>query len=1434
MKPILRRLAKSRLDFLFPASAVLVIVCTLRTPQSLESLSWCKPAETLRQVTLGEAQPESLYGLMVTLKNPADVQGNDSVLVRVSDAGGPVAEKLLHSADLDFYLTLRPRVTGLVTVTLSAPAGRTVPDVTASLRPIPQSDSTLAAPGKAEPAVIASYPNDAWQTAQPFEFGQTIYGSGDERPYAPAPVEDAYAAMLKGFQWFRFTYHGSEPRLACFVLDVTDRDVPVDVDIFQFGKDAAGHPDVVPYTAGQFVYQIEATQNYPGLYKFRTRILKPGETYYVRVAANHPAYQLHTLEYPVPPYKDPRQAVRTGMDFIVNMGDSWLSNTPRRGAVALRTSMVHAETHLCIACHPTQFSTRAYLTAIENGYPPVRRPALEFLTDRIYNNARPLYGEPGANWVRVIYSARVVSSRLPLIEHQLETSVTHDLPRPNFNESYGNFLKVHYKDRKEMPGEETDGCEPEISPFEIATQSWQTFNMLYSQTGDRQWLAERDEVEKLAEPYEPKNFIDVNWKLTFLATLGREKYKKELDALIAKLYSFQREDGEWPYHFDKTEKPADFITYHAIYALATAGRRPETDPNLARAVDYCLKAQRQEGSWEGDPIYQGFNTPFRATEFAVMALSQLYPGPDQRPAKDKGWGDAFPPPPTELAKNDLPRLLYQLDQFWDLAPEPVLRQVRQVLESSDQALAREAAARALGHMADPGAVEGLVRALGDPSKLVQRSAAWALRQVLVRRKDAAAAAGRAALVAALGSPDARTRWGATRLFNQHFKYLTDDSALLAALESRLDDAIPMVRFQAALGLWQWYYWHVDSREERIGILKALTARLNTETNPVVRRGLHESVYNVLDENTGYLGAWVRTASTKEDKDRIVNGYEAAVRDQAQALGFALRTATPLGREGILNALWDFHTRHMALPQLKENTVAISLPAVQVKYVTGVPDLHRPGYEYPPYRETVNFHYDIHNGFYQTRVGNDSDLIHFFRSSGPELEEALVACLAGADSDTKINVLKAGSTLSGAGGELFALAALRLALDPDEKVRRTVRYVYENGQRGILNIHTSPAPNPELVKTVVTILERGMPDAQAVVFPMLASLPADSAWTREAKVVAALRELLERSPRPKNYAQVLNAASSFEGLMREPVLRDRVLEGINDSDPAVERAAIQTALERFLTSQETAPLVEVAFAHLGSSQRNILTEEVNDPKFMRRHLGIAGGAVSQDQSYFLGEEYAYKDPDFLAQPVVLNAVVASLDDRDANVRAAALDLLRKVKDVEKRPEFRAAINRLRDDPNPRLQLIASNVLEGKTLKEALRDVKPGSVVDYDFFVARVEPILTKPGPDGKACVMCHASHAIFRLQPPNEQGVFSDRDSEENFKYALRVVDISNPQRSLILIKPIRPSDSAGNVADYYATHNGGQRWPGNESSWEYKTILQWIRGARLETQTAKR
>jgi hypothetical protein len=1379
-----------------------------------------------KTIQLGVARRGSLYSVTVAVKNPAQLQGNDSVRATVNDAQGAVESKWLHAADLDFYLTLRPRSDGPVSVSFSPDPSANLPEIAASMSRIPESTGTAH---QIDRGVIAAEPNDNWQTAQLFELGQTIFGSNDERPYAPAKSEDAYAAMVKGFQWFRFTFREKQPRLVYFVLNITDRDVPLDVDIFQLGKDSDGHPDAIPFTEGEFVYKIEATQNYPGLYKFRTRILQPGREYYVRVAANHPAYQLHTYLYNVPPSKDPHEAVRAGMDFLVNMGDSWLSNTPRRGAISLRTTMQHSETQLCIACHPTQFTTRGYLKAVEKGYPPTMRAGLEFLTDRIYNNTRPLYGEPNTNWVRIIYTARTEASRLPLIAHAFEQNVTHDPPRKKFDLPYAEFLKIHYKGVTKMPGDEADGCEPDVSPFEIATQSWHTFDLAYSESHQQDWLAERDHVEQLALPAEPKNMIDLSWKVMFLSEINREKYASQIDTLIDKLYVYETPEGGWPYPFDKNAKPADFISYNAVLALAEAGRRPETDEHLAIAVKALLAAQRPEGSWEGDPVYQGFNTPFRATQFAVMALSTLYPGD----TKQKNWGAAYPQPPANLAINDLPLLLLQLDQFWDLASEPQLRQIREVLAKNNQALAREAAARALGHMADPGALSVLIKGLGDETKMVQSASAYALRMVLSRRQDIAPQ-GRKLLATALASPDGRTRWGAARVFNQHFRDLTDDPELLAALEADLNDPVPAVRFEAAGGVWRWYYWQVDKQDARKGTLETLAVRLNTEQDAMVRRGLEESIYNLLDENTGYLSAWVRASSKDEDKDRINAGYEAVVRDQAQVLAKVLREGTTLGREGILNALWDFHIRHYALPSLKSDTISIGLPAVLTKYVEGVPDLHRPGYEYPPYREAVDFKYDVHNGFFQTRIGNDSDLIHFFKSSGPELEEALLTCLKGADDPMKIEVLKAGSTLSEAGDARFTLAALNLSQDANVEVRQTVRYVYEGGQRGILNLDSPAPPDPKLVDKVVEILNHGDLDSQAVVLPLLAALPTRSAWQQQTVVEDALRSMLDAKPRPQNYGQVLDAASSFTSLVHEPKLQQQVLTGLNSFNTDVSRACVRICFEHFLNDPESASAIKTAFANLNDSALGVFIEEAGNPEFLKRRLGVSGGAVSQDQDYLNRHTGALQIKKPLDYPIVVDTVIAALLDSDANVSAAALDTLRKVDGVEKRADFRASLTKLQDSNNPRLKLIATNVLKGKNLTDALRDVQPGSVLDFRFFVTKVEPILANPGRDGKACVFCHASHVIFKLEPPNADGIFSDQDSEQNYKYAMRVVDIAEPDRSLILVKPTRPTDSAGDVGNYLATHNGGQRWHGNESSDQYRIILEWIRGARLEASNRQK
>ncbi len=1438
--PPRNRLAKGALLLL---SIVLLLLVNLPTGSSLRLLAG--PEVTF----FNDLKAGELYSLAVWLKDPAAVTSQAEIQVQVEDAAGAVLEKTLHAGDLDLYLTLRPRANGAGAVRLRRnDAARNLAagvDFHAVRRSASSVDSSRA-------AAIAAQPNATWQQAQEFRYGQTLFGASDERPYTPAPSEDAYQALLKGFQWFKFTFPGSSPRLVYFVLNVLDRDVPPDVDIYTPGANASGETGVLPYKDGAFVYQPEATQNFPGLYKFRTRILKPGQTYYLRVAANHPAFQLRTFEYPLPPYDDPRLAVRAGMDFVINLGDSWHGNTPRRGAVALRNTQPHAETQLCIACHPTQFPTRAYLTAVANGYPVTQRDALKFLTERLYNNPRPLYGHPNTNWVRVIYSARTVASRIPHLMGLFEKHVSREPARPGLDTGYGSFLRLHYADVKQLPGNEADGCSPDVSPFEIAAQSWQTFDLLARRAATSHggasegatWRLERARVEEMTAARKPANIIDLNWKIAALAIMGRDQHRAQIEELIEQLYGWQTEKGQWPYRFEKTGQPSDFITFHAIWALALAGRRPESDPKLARSVAYCLRAQRPEGSWQGDPVYKGFNTPFRDTQFAVMALSTLYPGPGGADGQGNanGWEAAFPKPPEKLRPEFLDELLAQLDQYWTHPGEDGLRQIRAVVAENPHPLAREAAAAALGRMADAGAVAVLVKALGDPTKMVQRAAAWALREIAVRR-----GAGRAELAAALRSRDARTRWGATRLFNQHFRDLTGDDALLDALAANLDDPAAQIRFHAASGLSRWSYWQADHPQRRGKILEALAARMGRETDPAVRRALIECVYNVLDENVGYLQAWVRVTARDEDRRKIREGYEAVARQQAQILARFLRAGNRLAREGLLTALWDFHIRHFGVPD--KSALAINLPAVFTQYVPGVPDLHRPGYEYPPYREAVTFRYSPANGFQQTRIGNDSELIHFFASTGPELEQALLACLRGADSEMKMNALKAGSTLAQAGTEAFAVAALRLSFDADPQVRATVRYVFEKGARGALNLervkdpygNVAPASSsnhaqsairsPKLRGTVVEILGKRNPEGLAVLLPMLAQLEPASPWTREPRVVAGVRSLVESSASSPFYGEALKAASAFDVLLAESEVQQRILTAMKDGDKETRRAAMEIVVRRFLLAPALEPRARAALASMDDDLRVTLYDALARNQFKPSARGRPLTAQGGDSvRYYVADSPEATDP--INQPAIIASVAASIRDGSDSVRSAAVDLLNRRRELLEGPQVRLALAGRTEEKNERLKRLIASLLEGRDSRSAFQQADLARLLDYRFFVERVQPILARPGADGKACVQCHASHAIFKLQPPDERGRFSEPASRENYRYALEVVDLAQPEKSLLLIKPTRPSDSAGDANLYLETHNGGQRWPGNESSAEYRTLLEWIRGARASTDRA--
>jgi hypothetical protein len=494
-------------------------------------------------------------GLLVSVAEPRVLSGGARVEVTWDQGGAGSGSKVLHKGDPDLYVIWQGTLStaGVTLETAGLPAGVKVPvDVTAT--PLGKTASARAQ--------IATALHTHWQRAEPIELGRPVYASGDDRPYIPAgrDPEAVFQQMLEGVHWYTFEHRGAGDLLVHFNVEILDRDVPVDVAVFTIEN---GKP--VPYTRGRERFEPEHSTILHGLYKFAPRVIAPGR-YYVRVMGNHPFYKLETATYPVPPYEDARQAVRVAMDYIVRKGESWHANIPRKGYVALRTTNQLQETRLCIACHPTHFSTRAELTAVENGYPVQARPSLQFLVERLYNNPRPIYGKTDASWARMIHAPGNVLSRLAYITSKFETNLSHDR-RDELYRGIAGYLEMYWPGIKE-PQPESNGNLPRISGFEIAQHIGLLFEDLHRRTGEAKYQRLREQIEQVALSGEPNDMLDLCWKLVALASLGRDRHQAEIARLAEEIFRHQKSDGSWAMPFGN-----EIVEYDWRNHKVTASRR---------------------------------------------------------------------------------------------------------------------------------------------------------------------------------------------------------------------------------------------------------------------------------------------------------------------------------------------------------------------------------------------------------------------------------------------------------------------------------------------------------------------------------------------------------------------------------------------------------------------------------------------------------------------------------------------------------------------------------------------------------------------------------------------------------------------------------------------------------------------------------------------
>lgn len=239
------------------------------------------------------------------------------------------------------------------------------------------------------------------------------------------------------------------------------------------------------------------------------------------------------------------------MSWLIRAADAWLSNQPRNGAITKDGQIQHPEARACIACHITQFSTRAYLTAVQQGYAPHDTMALSGIIARLRSNSRPLYGHPGVNWARVIYSARTVSSRLPVLLSMYRqvsgegAGVDRDLTL-----GAARFLLLSDECGAGLRSE-ADGSKPDVSSFEIGLQAWETFQLAsLVEPHNQTWKEQTACMDRRLRAGKPQNTIDAAWRIVAPKRLGQP-----VDDAITDILRFQQSDGRFALEFTKNAPP---------------------------------------------------------------------------------------------------------------------------------------------------------------------------------------------------------------------------------------------------------------------------------------------------------------------------------------------------------------------------------------------------------------------------------------------------------------------------------------------------------------------------------------------------------------------------------------------------------------------------------------------------------------------------------------------------------------------------------------------------------------------------------------------------------------------------------------------------------------------------------------------------------------
>ncbi len=1342
------RPASERLEAVAPESE------TLRGGQE-----WVRSLDGLRS---GET-----YRIQVALRSGTLARG-DRVQVELIGPDGEKRSKTLHEGDPDVYLSYRPSKDGTGRLVVRSEDGaREIPVLVEWDRQDLGADDASA---------IEAEPNDDWRHANTLVLGRDVYGTADDVDYLENTEEGK-----SGLDWFRLVVTDEEPILVYFQLDLLDRDVSANIRVSTV--DDAGA--VQPYVEGKDPMEIVHDRERERYSKHVSRVFKKG-TYYIEINANHPSYILRTRKLPVPPYDDPKQAVEAGMHYIMNVGDAWFAQVPREGNIYVRADNIHDTGTRCTACHPAVFSTESNLVAHRNGYPIRSKSNFQYVVDRIYNSITPLYGPDGLYWQRFI--------AIPLQAQGKQGGIVMDFEREVSGREtstfrrFGPFLRAAWADREDLPEDEKNGVVPLDSKFGFAWRDWRVLTEMARRTGDPSYHKAAARIAELVgEPAADTRVETLQDRIHRIYTwwlVDLEAHSGPIHDESEAILALQNEDGGW-HEVDRSKGPsAVYTTGQIVWTLLELGYTRE-DPRIAKALRYLLSQQQPFGGWIQTTTHENFRTPMRETRYAVEALAEAFPNGPARTS----WGNRDEKPARLPRTDSLIHTLDDLENLWDVAEadRPGFAAAIIPLLEHKEPLVRAYAAACLGRLEREEAVHPLIERLKDPSKIVWRAAAWALRRL------GNAGLGSDAIGLALESAEPLTRRGATRIFAYQFHGMDERLDLAYRLINLTDDPDLWTRLQALKTLRQWFYRTADANLQR-RIVYAYLARMRADEHPVIRKNLSEGMYIMLDENLG--GGVSLHKNIGELPERL--------------------------RPGILAARAEFERQVLLTPVLS------ALESGNARQ-----------------REAILRSFDgtfFKGRFYARRptnmldVGNDREFGFLYEPPTDVLDrtfEAVFQAEASPEVRRQSILLASFFLVPGRTSSPVVQSALLKGLtDPDESVREAARKVVGE-ELSIEGIERDPDRFLNLLE-----LLRNSKEGQGAVLRAIGRQPS---LVDRVEVRDALKEMLGRD----------DAATLLQPVLRLPVFTDtEVLEvltrGWERSREVNERLALLDVLfaRRSLINVKEPPEPALDILRDAVHDRSAAVREKTLNVVSNLDVLWAGkvsntlllSALTDDTPALrrLGLTLADTKLNFWTRADAKEVLLRLLVDPDAKVREAALSRVERERLIEGSPALARRVKVVAGDPALRGRAEAALRSQGFDPSTLIGDVSLSRprLLNLSTFRERVNPIFYQQGEDGYSCSRCHANHTILRIAEADPSKGFTGEQLMTNYNSVLKVINLGEPESSLILRKPRSPQGQGG--ADPSSptglTHVGGPRWESAEHP-AYQALLDWIREASSEVAT---